>query len=55
MKAEIKISLSKVKVQATTFKFNINLTGNLGPILNAIAKGRKISNDLLSRTWRLQR
>ncbi len=37
------------------FKFNINLTGNLDPILKAIAKGRNISSDLLGRTWRLQR
>ena len=37
------------------FRFNINLTGNLNPILNAIAKGRNISSNLLSRTWRLQR
>ncbi len=35
------------------FQVNINLTGDLGPILDAVRQGREISSDLLRRSWRL--
>ena len=35
------------------FRFNINMSGNLEPIFNAIAQGYEISGDILRRSWRL--
>jgi hypothetical protein len=35
------------------FQVNINLTGDLGPILDAVRQGHEISSDLLRRSWRL--
>ena len=37
-----------------TFRFNINLTGNLNPLLSAVIQGRRLSSDLLNKTWRLR-
>jgi hypothetical protein len=31
------------------FKFNINLTGDLEPILSALQTGRRLTTDLLQR------
>ncbi|MEM7223282.1 MAG: YdbH domain-containing protein, partial [Pseudomonadota bacterium] len=35
------------------FKFNINLSGNMGPIVSALTRGYEISNDLIRRSWKL--
>jgi hypothetical protein len=35
------------------FQVNINLTGDLGPILDAVRQGHEISSDLLRRSWKL--
>ncbi|MDJ0607781.1 MAG: YdbH domain-containing protein [Kiloniellales bacterium] len=37
------------------FEFNINLTGNIGPILEALAQGSEVSGEALRRSWRLRR
>ena len=34
------------------FAININLTGNLGPLIDALREGRAITRDLLRRSWR---
>jgi hypothetical protein len=36
------------------FKFNINLSGNLGPVLAALTQGRALSNKLLGGAWKLE-
>lgn len=36
------------------FKFNINVTGNLRPLLQALSEGYAISDEALRRSWRLQ-
>ncbi|MDH3593629.1 MAG: YdbH domain-containing protein [Rhodospirillales bacterium] len=36
------------------FKFNITLSGNLTPILNALGEGHELSSELIRRTWKLQ-
>ena len=35
------------------FQLNINLTGNLAPILDALRQGHEFSSDFLRRSWRL--
>lgn len=40
-------------LDAHPFQININLTGNLGPILEAVRQGHEITRDLLRRSWRL--
>jgi len=37
------------------FNLNLNLTGNLDPILAALAEGQRLSDDVLSQLWRLGR
>ncbi len=34
-------------------QININLTGDLGPILDTVRQGHEISSDLLRRSWKL--
>ena len=34
------------------FHININLTGNMGPLIKALRDGRAITRDLLRRSWR---
>lgn len=36
------------------FKFNINLTGNVNPILDAVQRGVELSDELLRDTWKLR-
>ncbi len=36
------------------FKFNINLSGNIGPILDALAQGSEVTGEALRRSWRLR-
>lgn len=36
------------------FNFNINLTGNIEPLLDALAEGRRLRNELLQPLFRLQ-
>ena len=34
------------------FQINITLTGNMGPLIEALREGRVITRDLLRRSWR---
>ncbi len=36
------------------FQFNITLSGDLEPLLEALARGRKLSSDLLERSLKLR-
>ncbi|MDH3475623.1 MAG: YdbH domain-containing protein, partial [Rhodospirillales bacterium] len=36
------------------FKFNINLSGNLDPVLAALTQGRALSNNILGGAWKLE-
>lgn len=41
-------------LEGRAFRFNINLTGNLNPLLSALLQGRRLTSDLLGKTWRLR-
>lgn len=36
------------------FRFNINLTGDVTPVLDALERGLDLTQDLLGRSWKLQ-
>ena len=41
-------------LEGSPFKFNINLTGNVNPILDAVRRGSALSDALLRETWTLR-
>ena len=36
------------------FKFNINLTGNVNPLIAALRQGLTLSDELIRRTWKVE-